>query len=186
MNPQLEQLQVELNRASERVRALSARVPEEHWNRRPEAERWSVAECIEHLILTSEASVPPLRKALSGLKERSDGFSCRHRRDPLGWLIWKSQSEGGRMRSRTAERFVPRSAASRAEMLKRWDRWQDELLGTLALADGLPLDGIKIPSAFNRRVKYNLFSALSILAVHQHRHLGQAELAARRVVGAEA
>ncbi|CAN5837822.1 hypothetical protein BH23GEM6_BH23GEM6_09160 [soil metagenome] len=67
MNPQLKQLQNELQRASNRVHALSARVPEGRWNRRPEPERWAVGECIEHLILTSRTSLPPIREALAGL-----------------------------------------------------------------------------------------------------------------------
>jgi hypothetical protein len=49
-------------------------------------------------------------------------------------------------------------------------------------ADGLPLTAVKIQSAFNAKVRYNVFSALSILSVHQHRHLGQAERAAAAVV----
>jgi hypothetical protein len=46
-------------------------------------------------------------------------------------------------------------------------------------AEGLPLHRVKIVSPFNARVRYNLFSALSILPRHQHRHLWQAELAGR-------
>jgi hypothetical protein len=34
---------------------------------------------------------------------------------------------------------------------------------------------VKIGSPFNTRVKYNVFSALSVLPRHQHRHLWQAE-----------
>jgi hypothetical protein len=37
---------------------------------------------------------------------------------------------------------------------------------------------VRITSPFNERVRYNVYSALTILAVHQHRHLWQAEQAA--------
>ncbi|CAN5837885.1 hypothetical protein BH23GEM6_BH23GEM6_09170 [soil metagenome] len=85
------------------------------------------------------------------------------------------------MRSRTAEGFVPAGAVSRSEASELWERWQVELLELLDLADGLPLGKIRIPSAFNGRVRYNLYSALSILTVHQHRHLGQAERTATTI-----
>jgi len=182
MNPQLKHLQIDLERASKRVHALTAEVPEEQWDLRPGPDRWSVAECIEHLIITSTESLPPIRKALTGMEGQRSVTSRRYRRDFLGWLIWKSQAETTAMRSRTAAGFVPTGGVRRQEATKLWDGLQRELLELVGLADGLPLGSTKIPSAFNGRVKYNLFSALSILAVHQHRHLGQAERTAAEVI----
>jgi hypothetical protein len=46
-------------------------------------------------------------------------------------------------------------------------------------ADGLPIDAVKITSPVDARARYNVFAALSIMARHQHRHLWQAEQAAR-------
>ena len=50
-----------------------------------------------------------------------------------------------------------------------------ELLALAREADGLPIDRVKIASPFNTRLRYNVFSAFSILPRHQHRHLWQAE-----------
>jgi hypothetical protein len=44
-------------------------------------------------------------------------------------------------------------------------------------ADGLPLDRVKIVSPFGRRMKYNAYSALVIIARHEQRHIQQAERA---------
>jgi hypothetical protein len=111
MNPQLKHLQIDLERASKRAHALVAEVPEEQWDLRPGPDRWSVAECIEHLIITSTESLPPIRKALTDMKGQRSGSSRRYRRDFLGWLIWKSQAETTAMRSRTAAGFVPTRGA---------------------------------------------------------------------------
>jgi hypothetical protein len=46
-------------------------------------------------------------------------------------------------------------------------------------ADGLPIQAIKITSPVDVRARYNVFATLSIMARHQHRHLWQAEQAAR-------
>jgi hypothetical protein len=43
----------------------------------------------------------------------------------------------------------------------------------------LAIDGAKIVSPFGGRMKYNAYSALVIISRHQHRHLEQAEEAAR-------
>jgi hypothetical protein len=48
-------------------------------------------------------------------------------------------------------------------------------------ADGLPLGSVRITSPFDPRLRYNLYSCLTILPRHQHRHLWQAEQALERL-----
>ena len=59
--------------------------------------------------------------------------------------------------------------------MTEFERLQTEQLALAREADGLPIHRVKIASPFNTRFYYNLFSALSILPRHQHRHLWQAE-----------
>jgi hypothetical protein len=178
MNQQLEDLDEDLRRALERARRLAATTPVDEWGRRPEENRWSVGECSAHLNMTSEASLPPLREAMDRLEARRGSVPSRYRRDLLGWMIWRSQKEGVKMRTKTSPAFVPGGAATPEAGLGRFEELQGELLELVNRADGLPLTEMKIVSAFNEKVRYNVFSALCILAVHQHRHLGQAERAA--------
>jgi hypothetical protein len=42
----------------------------------------------------------------------------------------------------------------------------------------LPLDRVKIVSPFGERMKYSAYSAIVVVARHQHRHIDQAEEAA--------
>lgn len=51
-------------------------------------------------------------------------------------------------------------------------------------ADGLPPGCLRIASPFDARLRYNLYSALSILPRHQRRHLWQAERALEAAAGA--
>jgi hypothetical protein len=46
----------------------------------------------------------------------------------------------------------------------------------------LPIDDVKIVSPFGGRMKYGAYSAMVIVARHQHRHLEQAEAAARQPI----
>lgn len=54
---------------------------------------------------------------------------------------------------------------------------QNEQIKCVQDADGMPLGKVKIASPFNAKLHYNVYSALSILPRHQHRHLQQAERA---------
>jgi len=177
MNPQLQAVTDELNAAETRLHELAATTAPLSWSRRPEPARWSVAECVAHLNLTSAASLPRLREALAGAVPDSRG-PMRYRRDPMGWLLWRTMGPPVRMRLKTTAPFIPRAAGDPDELVAEFDRWQAELVGCVREADGLPLGRIWIRSPFNHRVRYNLYSAFTILSRHQHRHLWQAERAA--------
>jgi hypothetical protein len=83
------------------------------------------------------------------------------------------------IKAKTIAAFVPTSDRPAEEVMAEFDRLQTEQIALTRAADGLPIDSVKMASPFNAKVRYNIFSALSILARHQHRHLWQAEQAGR-------
>src|SRR5437773_377617 len=88
MHPQLQLVADEYRSAQARLHDLVRAVPDEQWRKRSDPARWSVAECVAHLNITSLAYVPLLQHAVSRarmLERRSPG---RYRRDPIGWLLW--------------------------------------------------------------------------------------------------
>ena len=183
MNPQLQALVDDFGSARERLHRLAATVPAERWAQRPAEGSWSVAECVAHLNLTSKAYVGPLREALTRGRAEGGAAPARYRRDLLGWLIWRAVRPETRMKAKTAAAFVPTANASPAELVAEFDRLQDEQVELTRLADGLPLGRLKIVSPFGPGLKYNVYSALTILPAHQHRHLQQAERAWQSLSG---
>jgi len=97
----------------------------------------------------------------------------------MGWLLWKSISAPGRFKAKTIPAFVPTSDRPAEEVIAEFDRLQEVQIALTRTADGLSIDRVKMVSPFNANVRYNIFSALSILSRHQHRHLWQAEQASR-------
>ena len=150
-------------------------MPHERWAERPAADRWSIAECVAHLNLTSAAYAPLLRAGLDEARRSGLKAPRRYRRDPAGWLLWKSMGPPVKRRFTTTAPFVPRGERPPAELVAEFERLQAEQLTLTRDAEGQPIDRVKIASPFNVRLRYNLFSALSILPRHQHRHLWQAE-----------
>lgn len=179
MHPQLQAIADDLHGARDRLRRLAATVPEPLWTRRPDPHRWSVAECVAHLNLTSAAYLPLLDSALAEARALREPAPRRYRRDPLGWLLWSVMAPPVRMRVRTTAPFVPEATASPQELVREFDHLQEEQLRRVEQADGLPLGKVRVPSPFDARVKYNLYACLGILPRHQHRHLWQAEQAGR-------
>jgi hypothetical protein len=175
VHAQLEAVIDEFKAAQARLHHLARAVPESAWSLRPDPARWSMAECVEHLNLTAEAYLPLLRAALGRGRRPGGSPPKRYRRDPLGWFMWRLAGPPVRYRTKTIAAFIPAAAVPLSQLLSEFDRLQAEQIGLVVLADGLKLGSLWITSPFDRRVRYNAYSCLTILPRHQHRHLWQAE-----------
>lgn len=183
MHPQLQAVVDEFTTARERLHRLAETVPADRWAERPAAESWSPAECVAHLNLTSRAYLPILRDAMQRARARGGAAPSSYRRGLLGWLLWRTMGPGQGMKVRTVASMVPSSGAPPAELVAEFDRLQEEQMELARQADGLPMHRVNVASPFSARVKYDAYSALTILPRHQHRHLDQAERAWAAVSG---
>jgi DinB superfamily len=175
VRPELQAVLDEFEAASSRLQSLCHRAPAEQWARRPAPDRWSIGECVAHLNLTSAGMLPRLRSGLDEARRSGHAAAARYRRDPIGWLIWRTQGPPPKRKFKTAASFVPRAARPMAELVAEFHDLQAQQMALVREADGLPITRVRMTSPFDSRVKYNLFSALTILPRHQHRHLWQAE-----------
>jgi hypothetical protein len=175
VHPQLRIITDDFESARARLHALVSRTPEPHWHLRSDRDRWSMAECVAHLNLTSEAYLPLVQAAIDEGRRSGRPAPTRYRRDPVGWLMWRMAGPPVRHRTRTTASFIPRGQVPLAPLLAEFERLQDLQITCVVAADGLDLGRLRISSPFNPRVRYNAYSCLSILPRHQHRHLWQAE-----------
>ena len=179
MHAELSAVQQEFELALVRLHELRAKVPPEIWKQRPAPERWSPGECVAHLNLSSASMVPVVRAGIEEARRRGGHAPAQYRRDVMGWLLWKGLGPGRRFKTRTIPAWVPSGDRRPDDLVAEFERWQTQQIALVRDADGLPIDVVKITSPVDARVRYNLFAALSIMARHQHRHLWQAEQAAR-------
>lgn len=181
MHPQLTAIVRDLESAQRRLHRLAESTPEDRWARRAARERWSVAECVAHLNLTSRAYLPRIGAALGEARTLGVPAPRRYRHDTVGWLIARLSGPLPRVgrwrfgRVRTPAAFVPGGDLMRHEVVGEFDALQQKLISLVAAADGQPLDRVRVQSPFDARVRYNLYASLTLLAPHQHRHLEQAE-----------
>jgi hypothetical protein len=175
VHPQLEPLTVEFLEALDRLHLLVDRVAANRWAYRTDPKRWSVAECVAHLNLSSAAYLPLLTHAVAEARAVGTPAPGRYRHNPVGWLLWRTMGPPVRLRTRTIAAFVPSATAPAPQLVAEFEQLQEAQVALLRAADGLPLGRVMVTSPFNARVRYNLYSCFAILARHQHRHLWQAE-----------
>lgn len=184
MQRQLKAITDSLRSAQSKVRRLSHNLSDADWKKRPGPGRWSASECVEHLNLTSKAYLALLPDAISRAKKLDRPAQKHYRRDALGWFMsmmigpLRHVGKFRIMRVKTTPKFVPKAGRAKTEILSEFVRLQAELAAVIRSADRLPVDQVKIVSPFGGRMKYSAYSALVIIARHQHRHIQQAEEAA--------
>lgn len=181
MNQQLQRVIDEYDSAQERLHRCAETLPEARWAIRNHPDRWSVAECVGHLNITSRAYLPRMSAALEEARRLTATPGVRYRRDAAGWLMYfvAGPLPGlGRLtfgRIRTPPSFVPTGELPRSAVLAEFDQLQREQIAIVRQADGVPIDRVQIVSPFDPRLHYNLYSTLSILPRHEIRHIIQAE-----------
>jgi hypothetical protein len=177
----LEAVAAEFRAVAERASALVSRIGIARVSERPSPTDWSVAECLAHLTLATEAYLPVWREACQ--RARAEGLTGHEpfKLDLWGrfwvWLL----DPPIKVRFPAPKRFVPTEMPARDHVLPALLASQAQLLFTVDLAQGLAIDRVKIKSAFDRRVRYSVWSSFCANAAHQRRHLWQAERVAEQI-----
>lgn len=178
---QLDDISHQLRAASDHAREVVRGLTPAQIAQRPAANSWSIAECIAHLTLTTDAFLPLLRDALDKARSSGPFADGPFRPDWFGRLLIWFIEPPARMRVPTQAAFVPVVTDRPERALDDFLDRQIRLQRLLPTAVGLALDRIRIPSPFNQRLGYSVVSALLVIPAHQRRHLWQAERARRRI-----
>ncbi len=186
---QLEAVAEEFARARARFAGLESRTRDEEWTARPAPDEWSVAECIAHLNLTAAAMLPRMRQSFAEARELPRLGERRYRGAMFGRILAAMIGPvpivlGIRLgRTRTAAAFVPGAELPRQQVASEFRHWNTQEAALVREAQGLQVDKTLVESPFVQGARYDGFSAMWILARHEHRHLEQAERALARVRG---
>ncbi len=171
---QARDLKAQVEAISKQAQALTAGMDATALMKRPARGGWSVAENLQHLILTADVMLPLAETAISELERAGTRASGPSGLGVMGWLLVKSLEPPPRMKSKTTKPFVPAAISDPLTLLDRFQEANTRLDRLIARATGLPTTSVKVVSPFNARVKYNLYAALRIVLVHERRHLFQA------------
>ena len=177
MEAPLDLVEEELNAATERARRLVDSTDGRLFTVRPHPTSWSASECVAHLNISTELFLPVLRGAVDDAKRRGLKATAKVSMDWIGVILRWFLEPPVRSRLRTSAPFVPRAIRAKKESFGEFQSLQSRLIDIFRDARELDLGRMKIVSPFDKRVKYNVYSAFRILAAHQRRHLWQAEQA---------
>ncbi|MFQ5549656.1 MAG: DinB family protein [Gemmatimonadales bacterium] len=176
MNTQLEALSEELRDIIERAKNLGQSAGD--LATRPGKDSWSAVECVEHLNITARSYVAEFTHLLarSALPPARD----KYRMSFWGWVLTRMMEPPVKRGFPTQAGFFPPSDLNPVTVFADFERLHMELRRQLTQLAAFDLGRLRIPSPFNARIKYNLFSAFKLITSHARRHLWQAEQAVDR------
>jgi len=172
MPDQIDELHAEFRQISDRARTLDGRLGT-RIVQRPLSGGWSVAECLEHLNLTTRAFLPLWSSACAQAPEGDGPYALDFWGKVLVWLM----EPPSRFRLPTTQSFQPATAPADV-VLPAFLDYQEQLAAMLEAVRGRRIDHVKVASPFNQYMKYSVYSGFRICAAHQRRHMLQAERAA--------
>ncbi len=179
----LTSLDEELQQVMQHARDFVAKTDGRVFTVRPDPLSWSAAECLSHLSITTGQFLPILSKAIDDAKAAGGESDRVPAMDWLGSALRWFMEPPFRSKVKTSQPFVPKSVRAKADALAEFEATQNQLIELVRRSGGLDLTSLKVKSAFDRRVHYNVYSAFRIVAAHERRHLWQAEKAVRDLTG---
>jgi hypothetical protein len=178
---QLEAVLDQVESVTRKARDLVAGRSVAHLTTSLESTSWSVAQCLDHLALTTTAVLP----AISGAIARAPHLTTDRalRTGALTRLFLRNLEPPYRLRLRVHSSFVPRQQDFNSAW-RAFEKSQAQLTTTMRAAIGLAIDEVKVESPVYARISYNVYGALRMLAAHERRHLWQIEQMLKTLDGA--
>jgi DinB superfamily len=172
----LDELGLEFTRSEVRVDNLIQGHDSENLNRPPAPNRWSALQCIQHLVLTNELNTGALTRAL-GKRPNLPAANNDRIRPGLVWsFLLRLVDPKTQLRGFAPRVLRPATRLDPTETRRRFMETHDTLRGLIRECRGLDPNRIRFSHpAIHLWVSAG--SAFWLLALHESRHLQQAERA---------
>jgi hypothetical protein len=174
VNTELEGYLEQIRYIRQDVGAIVANLTGAQFNWRPAPDRWSIAECFDHLNLTARQFVPTMDATIADARTRgllSPGPFA------YGWferLFIASNEPPPKRRFRAFKRFRPAAGKPVAAVMDEFLQWQDRLGERVRQADGLDLRRARRRSPILPLLTWSLGTMFALTLAHERRHIWQA------------
>jgi DinB superfamily len=144
-------------------------------NWKPSAERWSVAQCFDHLITTNSGYLPIVDDVLRGRKKSSVWQKLPVLPGFWGKMLIKSLDPSSTRKIRAPKKFQPAQSNVPATIVEDFVAQQNQVIEKMRATANLDLERIVITSPAASLVTYSLMDAYRIIVIHERRHFQQAQ-----------
>ena len=147
----------------------------EQLNWKPAPERWSVAQCFDHLITSNKGFLPIIDTVLKGEKKSSVWQKLPFLPGIWGKLLIKSLDPSQARKMKAPKRFEPAQSDISQSIINDFVEQQNRIIEKMKATANLDLERIVITSPAASLITYSLMDAYRIIVVHERRHFQQAQ-----------
>ena len=154
--------------------ALTAGLTDNQFNWQPDPSRWSIAHCLQHLVVSADGLVPLQETAIERGRARGLLSDGPYRHGWLGTMIAGSIEPPIKRRFKTARALVPTGRHTVAALLGAFQQRQNRLEEVITRSRGLDLGKVRVPFPGLPIVRLSLGQSIAFTLGHERRHLWQA------------
>ena len=160
--------------AKEKVQVEFSTLSSPQINWKPSTETWSIAQCLNHLVVSDNSYFSFLREIISGSYRMSFWAKYSPFSKVFGRIMKDQLKEEVGRRMKAPKKFLPAASEIENGILERYYQSLDEFSNLISKCRNIDLDKTIITSPAVSLVTYSLRDALQFLMQHEHRHINQA------------
>jgi hypothetical protein len=171
----LQTVMEEANKNSVEARRLASELSDEQLNWTSTPDKWSIAQCLDHLAVTGERFDKYYTEAIKRGREKWPVREPVQYRPTFvgGWLLKQVTPEVKR-KLPAPKVFRPSQSNTIKGALQKFLKQQDVFLDFVRAASGLDYNRVRLRSPVTPLMRYSLADAFVVTVLHGQRHLGQA------------
>lgn len=148
---------------------------EDQINWKPSAESWSIAECIDHLIVTNKLYLNEIEKQFAAEQIKTDYSKSKVKHRWLSKFIIKAVDPLNIKKSKTFPVFMPTKSKFSKDVFDDFYKVQSNLVNLISSAKDLDLNIYVMSSPAAKIIKESFCDVLEIIRLHDRRHFNQAD-----------
>jgi hypothetical protein len=156
------------------IQATFGELDDRQLNWRPDATKWSVAQCFEHLLAANRLMVQAAQRALDEtqaptLWQRLPGLPGL-----WGRMLIRSQAPQASRKYKASPLAQPAASDIASDVVDRFLVQNHEILSSLRDLDDSRAARVIMTSPFVRFITYSVLDGARLILAHDHRHIEQA------------
>jgi hypothetical protein len=172
-DPRIRQILEEIEAVRLDGRSVCDGLTRHQFNWRADPRRWSIGQCLEHLVLTARLYPTSIERMIAQSRARQQR-ERPYREGPFTRWFIRTMEPPPVIRVRTAAKVVPRALLDPETVGREFEESLAEFARLARMADGLSLVHAKMRSPFMPLLQFTLGQTFAVNLAHVRRHLWQA------------
>lgn len=148
---------------------------EDQINWKPASGCWSIAECIDHLLVTNRLYSIEIEKQFDEKQIKTDYSKTKVKHKWLSKFIIKGVDPSNIKKAKTFPVFMPSMSLYTKDVFDHFYEVETNLVNQISSAKDLDLNKYVMSSPAAKIIKENFCDVLEIIRLHDRRHFNQAE-----------